>query len=131
MKKLSLLVLPIAAMFSLLAAPVIATAQSKTAAQIACESAGGSWSGSGCVKSNPAEKGVDDTVRAAVSILSYIAGVASIVMVIVGGIKYVVSSGDSNAVGSAKNTITYALVGLVIAIMAQAMVRFVFTKSTS
>ena len=46
-------------------------------------------------------------------------------MLIIGGIRYVVSGGDSGAVTSAKNTILYAIVGIVVAILAYALVNFV------
>jgi ABC-type Na+ efflux pump permease subunit len=49
-------------------------------------------------------------------------------MLIIGGIRYVVSGGDSAAVTSAKNTILYAVVGIVVAILAFALVNFVITS---
>jgi hypothetical protein len=52
-------------------------------------------------------------------------------MLIVGGIRYVVSGGDSTAVQNAKNTILYAIVGVVVAILAFAVVNFVITSFTS
>ena len=49
-------------------------------------------------------------------------------MIIIGGIKYVTSNGDSSGVTSAKNTILYAVVGLVVAVMAYTIVNFVLTN---
>lgn len=60
-----------------------------------------------------------------VNILLYIIGAISVIMLIFGGIRYVVSGGDSAAVTSAKNTILYAIVGIVVAILAYAIVNFV------
>jgi hypothetical protein len=51
-------------------------------------------------------------------------------MVIIGGFRYIVSNGDSNGVSGAKNTILYAIVGLVIVLFAQVIVRFVLTRVT-
>ena len=48
-------------------------------------------------------------------------------MIIISGFKYVTAGGDSAKVGSAKNTLIYALVGLVIAALAQFIVHFVFS----
>jgi hypothetical protein len=48
-------------------------------------------------------------------------------MLIIGGIRYVISSGDQNQVTAAKNTILYAIVGIVVAILAFAVVNFVLT----
>jgi hypothetical protein len=59
------------------------------------------------------------------NILLFIIGAVAVVMLIIGGIRYVVSSGDQNAVTSAKNTILYAIIGIVVAFLAYAAVNFV------
>ena len=76
------------------------------------------------------DSSITNVIRAAVNILSYIIGAAAIVMVIVAGLKYSVSSGDSARISSAKNTLVYALIGLAIAALAQVLVHFVLTQST-
>ena len=58
-------------------------------------------------------------------VLLFIIGAVSVVMLIIGGIRYTISQGDSSAVTSAKNTILYAIIGLVVAILAYAAVHFV------
>lgn len=55
----------------------------------------------------------------------YIVGIIAVIMLIVGGIKYVVSGGDSKKVTDAKNTVLYAIIGLVISFLAFAIVNFV------
>lgn len=55
----------------------------------------------------------------------YIVGIIAVIMLIIGGIKYVVSGGDSKKVTDAKNTVLYAIIGLVIAFLAFAIVNFV------
>jgi cytochrome bd-type quinol oxidase subunit 2 len=64
-----------------------------------------------------------------VNIFSAIVGVIAVIMIIVGGFRYITSGGDSNHVSSAKTTIIYALVGLVIVALAQLIVRFVLTQT--
>lgn len=64
----------------------------------------------------------------ATSIVALLVGIASVIMIIVGGFKYVTASGDTANITSAKNTILYALVGLVVALMARAFVIFVINK---
>lgn len=59
------------------------------------------------------------------SLLFWIIGIASVIVIVIGGMKYVASNGDSNRIQSAKNTIMYAVIGLVVAIMGQAIVLFV------
>ena len=62
-----------------------------------------------------------------VNVLLYIIGAVSVIMLVLGGIRYTISQGDSSAVTSAKNTILYAVIGLVVAILAYAIVNFVLT----
>ena len=69
--------------------------------------------------------GVNNTVSEVIKILSTIVGVIAVIMVIVSGLKYVTSGGDSGSISSAKTTLIYALVGLAIAGLAQVLVRFV------
>ena len=61
----------------------------------------------------------------------YIVGIVAVIMLIVGGIKYVVSGGDAKKVTDAKNTVLYAIIGLVICLLAFAIVNFVVTTIPS
>ena len=74
-------------------------------------------------------KSVTGLIGSVISILSYIIGIAAVIMILVAGFKYITAGGDSNAVGSAKSTLTYAIVGLIIAALAQILVRFVLTRT--
>jgi hypothetical protein len=71
------------------------------------------------------EGGVFQTIT---NVLLFIIGAISVIMLIIGGIRYVVSGGDSSAVTSAKNTILYAIVGIIVALLAYALVNFVLTS---
>ena len=64
-------------------------------------------------------------VSRVINIFLYIVGVVSVIMLIYGGFRYVISGGQKEAITSAKNTILYAIVGLLIAIFAYAIIRFV------
>lgn len=66
-----------------------------------------------------------DIFKTITNVLLFIIGAISVIMLIIGGIRYTVSGGDSSAVQSAKNTILYAIVGIVVAILAFAVVNFV------
>lgn len=63
-----------------------------------------------------------------INIFSLIVGVIAVIMIIVGGLKYITSGGDSGNISSAKNTILYAVIGLVVVALAQFVVRFVLQK---
>jgi hypothetical protein len=60
--------------------------------------------------------------------LLYVLGAVSVIVIIIAGILYATSSGDASLITKAKNTLLYAVVGLVVAIMAYAIVNFVITQ---
>ncbi|MBP9738225.1 hypothetical protein KBD20_00900 [Candidatus Saccharibacteria bacterium] len=60
--------------------------------------------------------------------LTVLTGAVSVIMIIVGGFRYVVSGGDSNATKGAKDTILYAVIGLVVVIFAQTIITFVLSR---
>ncbi len=62
------------------------------------------------------------------NVMLFLIGAISVIMLIIGGIRYVVSGGDSTAVQAAKNTILYAIVGIVVALLAYAVVNFVISS---
>ena len=65
-----------------------------------------------------------------VNVMLFIIGAISVIMLIIGGIRYTVSGGDSGAVTAAKNTIMYAIIGLVVAFLAFAIVNWVLGAIT-
>jgi hypothetical protein len=77
------------------------------------------------------EGGQGGIFRTITNVLLFLIGAISVIMLIIGGIRYVVSGGDSTAVQNAKNTILYAIVGVVVAILAYAVVNFVISSFAS
>lgn len=73
---------------------------------------------------------VNSTIKTIVNLLTAVAGVAAVIMIIVGGLRYVTSAGSADASKSAKNTILYAVVGLVIVALAQLIVHFTLHTTT-
>jgi hypothetical protein len=82
----------------------------------------------GANKNNDRILGADGLITKILQIVVYITGAISIIMIVIGGFKYVVSAGDSNGVQGAKNTVMYALIGLVISLFSQIIVSFVLTR---
>ena len=76
-------------------------------------------------KPKKAESDITKLIKNAVNLLSWVIGIVSVLMIMFGGFKYVTSGGDSSGVASAKSTIIYAVIGLVVAVLAQILVRFV------
>lgn len=74
---------------------------------------------------------VNNLLTTVINIFSLIVGIVAVIMIILGGFKYITSGGDSGNVSGAKNTILFAVVGLIIVALAQFLVRFVLAKVTS
>lgn len=96
--------------------------QSKNAA---CEGIGGA-TGQGC--DEEAGASVGQLVRTIITILSWIVGIISIFMMIIGGLKFITSNGNAQSISSARSTVIYALVGVAVAVVAQVLVRFVVNR---
>ena len=64
----------------------------------------------------------------AITIIAWIIGLASVIVIVIAGLKYVTSAGDPKGVESAKNTIIYAAIGILIFIFAQAILYFVIRR---
>lgn len=75
-----------------------------------------------CEKNNSDLKSVAKNV---INVLFWVVGVAAVIVIIYSGLQYILSTGDSGKVQKAKNTIVYAVVGLIVAILSYAIVGFV------
>jgi type IV secretion system pilin len=71
---------------------------------------------------------INHALKSAINILSFVAGVVAIIMIIISGLKFITAQGDSSGVASARSSLIYALVGLVVAALAQFIVHFVLAK---
>lgn len=130
MKKLSVFIAGLALIFGVFSVARPAFAVDAAPQDSVCGGIGLAGS-SGTCEDEAGSPTVQGTVRAGVLLFSYLIGVAAVIMVIMGAFKYVTSGGDTNKVTSAKNTIVYALIGLVVAVLAQILVRFVLTKAST
>jgi hypothetical protein len=122
------------ALFSLVlapaAAPVAVHAQIEEGLESGtCLSVDGN--SSTCPDPADAEDKVNSIIQLVINIFSLIVGVISVVMIIIGGLKYITSGGESSNVTGAKNTILYAIIGLVVVALAQFIVRFVLGRVTA
>lgn len=92
---------------------------------------GGTPSVSSCSNGpNGADK-VNRLLRKFINLLSALVGVVAVIMIIIGGFRYVTSGGNDTGVTGAKNTILYAIIGLVVVALAQIIVYFVLKKIVS
>lgn len=68
---------------------------------------------------------LDEVIRRFLNVGSAIAALVAVVVLIYGGIQYMLSSGDSNKTEKAQNTIIYAVVGLVVTAVAWLVIGFI------
>ena len=84
--------------------------------------------GVGLTGVNQGSGSLGDIFNKVTTILFIIIGALAVIMLIIGGIMYVLSAGDSKRVESAKNTILYAIIGIVVAVFAGTIVHFVLNN---
>lgn len=72
--------------------------------------------------------GPDSIWNRILNTLTFIIGAVAVLMIVIGGLRYTLSGGDEKAVAAAKNTIIYAIVGLILAVMSNAIVNFVLVN---
>ncbi len=70
------------------------------------------------------------TIGNLLGVVYFIAGIVAVLIIILGGVRYATANSDSGQIKSAKDMITYAVVGLVVIIMASAITQFVITNIT-
>ena len=95
-----------------------------------CIGSGGTWNGRSCTNPDD-DRSAEDIIETVTNIFLLLVGAASVIMIVVGGFMYTVSAGDQTAAAKAKNTILYAVVGLVIAFAGYAVSDFVIDAFTS
>lgn len=83
--------------------------------------------GVGATNSNPDTK-LMPTVQTAINVILSVVGVVAVVVLIVGGINFITSQGDTGKVAKARNTILYGVVGLIVALLSFAIVNFVLSS---
>ena len=71
---------------------------------------------------------VNEAIRNVVNLLSIIVGVAAVIVVIIAGLMFITATGDSGKVARARSTLLYAVIGLIVAAMAQVIVRFLLER---
>jgi hypothetical protein len=112
---ISFIAMPLAAM------PAFADAKSDI-----CNGIGATSGGNNCTAQGGPSVGT--VVATVINILSIVVGIVAVIMIMIAGFSYVTSAGDSSKISGAKNTITYAIVGLIVVAFSQMIVKFVLHK---
>ena len=121
----SLLIVPVLALGVSLVAPVLQPVDANAAFDQGLQDGADSSKGKDQQADLFGPEGIFKTIT---NVLLFIIGAVSVIMLIIGGIRYTTSNGDSTAVTNAKNTILYAVVGIVVALLAYALVNFVISS---
>ncbi len=116
-----------------IAAPVATAAVSVPAPNLVADTKSDVCSGIGLAGGGCGDNGgqVNTTIAAAVTVLSVIVGVVAVIMIILSGLTYITSDGETSKIAKAKTSLIYAIVGLVIVAVAQTIVHFVLGKATN
>ena len=132
-KKISMMILAVFAVsaFALPAGGALAVSNTPNIGGSLCETSGTLQIGgstAGC-DANANDTKVNKLIGKIINYVSIIVTLVAVIMIIVGGFKYIASGGDSGKVTGAKNTILYAIIGLIIVALAQFIVKFVLNTS--
>ena len=143
MQKIKQIILSSLVIASFLAAPMLINTISASAQDVKYNSSNSAICGANgkpvkdavgnitCEVNSEDGKTLPQIVAFIINVFSWIIGAVSVIMIIYGGFRYITSGGDSNGVTAAKNTILYAIIGLVIVALAQIIVNFVLDKTTN
>lgn len=104
--------------------------------EAACLGSGGQWTAkpttadptAGECATPGSNRTVSNTLQQVINILIFVVGSVSVLMVIIGALRYTLAQGDSGAINSAKNTIIYAIIGIVLSMTAYGLVNFVVVQ---
>lgn len=95
-----------------------------------CDGVGAASGGSGCTPTD----GVTDlnkVIKTAIRIFESVVGIIALIMMVTAGLRFVTSSGDSGKVTSARNTLLYAAIGIVVVALSEIIIQFVLNRATT
>ena len=125
MKRILLILASLASLL-ILASPGVALAATSSTDAV-CQGVALTTGTTGCsdAKGSPS---VQSTITLVINVLSFVVGFAAVIMIIIGGFRFITAGGDSGKVASAKDSVLYSIVGLVVVVLAQTIVKFVLNK---
>lgn len=90
-----------------------------------CTYSGNNLTGCGSGAALDANGGLLATIM---NVIFFIGGLVAVLFIMIGGIQYITATGDSGRIAKAKNTLTYAIVGLVVVLIARGIVGFILGR---
>ena len=125
MKKI---VISLLSVFTLAAVVAVAVPDSAQAAVNVFQNCGGNADTAVCKATGDKLFGPNSIWTNIINTLIFVTGSISVLMIVIGGLRYATSGGDQGSITSAKNTILYAVVGLILSVMGYAIVNFVLSR---
>jgi len=96
----------------------------------ACGSVKGGGDSAACANDEESISGTGGVLYKVTRLVSVIAGITAVIVIIAGGLMFVTSNGDASKAGTARNTILYAAIGLVVIVLSQAIVTLIVNRAT-
>lgn len=118
----------LAMVLGLVLVPVVSSGVPVLAQSAQNEVCQGFGAAGGSCQGNAASGSLNKTIASIINILSFVAGFAAVIMIIISGLKFITAQGDASGVASARSALIYAIVGLVVVALAQFIVHFVLGR---
>lgn len=125
MKKIALALVSLLAMFSFAITPLATTYADTTDVFTSACSANSSDT---TLCKDTKGSSIFSIIKTIIQIMLIVAGIIAVIMIIIGGIRYMTSNGDQADVKAAKDTILYAIIGLIVCMIAFSVVTWVIGK---
>lgn len=90
-----------------------------------CKGAGGKWEDGKCQNQASNGPSVQSVIQNVIDLLLFLVGIIAVIVIVVSGFRFVTSNGDPQQISKAKDSIIYAVIGIVVAVMAYAIVNFI------
>jgi len=100
-------------------------------ANLVCDGLSPNQSGGSCNTPSAGEPEVGSVLDDVLGILSLVAGVIAVIMIIIAAVRFMTSQGDAGKVASARTTIMYAVIGIIVVALAQTIIFFVVDKAVN
>jgi len=113
----------------LVVAPLSALAENPAKGAVECGVNGAAGQQDCTTPKNPSTD-LNSLLKKIINVVSVLVGAVAVVMIVIGGFRYVTSAGSDSGTAAARKTIIYAIVGLIVSAMAQIIVHFVLNNTT-
>lgn len=113
-------------LFTYLQPPII-----NAQADLVCDGLSPNQAGGNCDTAPATEPTVGSVLEDVLGIMSLVAGIIAVIMIIIAAVKFMTSQGDAGKVASARTTIVYAVIGLIVVALAQTIIFFVLDKTVN